>query len=91
MGRPSRPRLRGGRTDPRPLRAFRFGGQFVSIDDGPMGGMCASGPGCMAMLGQRLLAAGVDANQKLAVYRGGVFIGSVRVGELTSGVCDSNE
>jgi len=56
-----------------------------------MGGMCASGPGCMAMLGQRLLAAGVDANQKLAVYRGGVFIGSVRVGELTSGVCDSNE
>ena len=67
-----------------PIRCYRFGGQFVSIDDGEMGGLCASGPGCMRMLGQRLLTAGIDANRKLAVYRGGVFIGHVRVGELTS-------
>jgi len=72
-----------------PIRCYRFGGQFVSIDDREMGGLCASGPGCMQMLGQRLLAAGVDANRKLAVYKGGVFIGHVRVGELTNGV--SNE
>ena len=78
-------------NEERPIRIYRFGGQFCSVDDGPMGGICASGPGCMRMLGQRLLAAGADANRKLAVYRGGVFLGHVRVGELTTGVCDGNE
>jgi hypothetical protein len=68
--------------DARPaIRVICFGKNFAACEDSDLFGISAQGPNCVATLASSLLRAGRDPSCSLVLFRGGVCIGRVSVGE----------